>query len=316
MKLLLVGNYGVQNLGDEALRQSVMRRFPEHAWTIVSAKPSAPNEVPRLPCGFRSFFHPWWRTIMAYVRSDAVVFGGGSLFTDHESMFAPLLWWVHASVARVLRKPLLCAFQGIGPLSTSLGLFLTRSVIEHASYVSVRDPASFARIRSWSMRTEPVLSFDPALTLFSEYTAARVPGRLVLIPRSNSTEAFIQAATEEMQGQWEEVTVILMHATDADRNAADRLKRVTRRKAVTVLEPTNVQEFLRAVSGASFVLSQRFHGALAALAMGTTYHVLPQVPGDKLSMLREPGELTDLFALVEEGMKTLAEALQTLAAKS
>ncbi|MEQ1849411.1 MAG: polysaccharide pyruvyl transferase family protein [Candidatus Peribacteraceae bacterium] len=312
MKLLLVGNYGVQNLGDEALRESVVRGFPEHSWTIVSARPAAPNEVPRLPCGVRSFFRPWWRTVRAYIRADAVVFGGGSLFTDHESIVAPYLWWVHAMMARVLRKPLLLSFQGVGPLTTPLGLFFARSVIEHAGYVSVRDPASFARILSWNMQTEPVLSFDPALTLFAEQVPAPTPGKLVLIPRSNTTDAFIQAATEEMQGTWEEISILLMHATEEDRQAADRLKRVARHHAVTVQEPETVSEFLKAISSASFVLSQRFHGALAALAMGIPYRVLPQVPGDKLSMLADPGEREELLRLVEEGMRTLKESLDQI----
>lgn len=310
MKLLLIGNYGVGNIGDEALRESMLRIFPEHEWTVVSARPDEKNEVPRLPCGLRSLFRPWWKTIAAYMRADAVVFGGGSLFTDHESLFAPFLWWVHGTFARLLWKPRILAFHGIGPLSSPLAMYFARSVVEHATFVSVRDPASLARIRSWNMRTEPIETFDLAFTAFTAVAAQPSPGRLVLIPRSNSSEAFLEAAKKQLAGEYEEIVVLLMQAHEGDRSFAERLKTIARHKAVTVVEPQTVTEFLDHIKTASFVLSQRYHGALAALAMNISYDVIPQVPGDKISMLRDLGSSKGaMLTLLEQGTESLRAAL-------
>jgi len=74
MRLLLVGNYGVGNLGDEALKEYFLTRFPEIDWIVVSANPRT-GEVARLPMGIRSFFWlRWMATLRAYREADGVVF--------------------------------------------------------------------------------------------------------------------------------------------------------------------------------------------------------------------------------------------------
>ncbi|MBI5155969.1 hypothetical protein HZA45_01700, partial [Candidatus Peregrinibacteria bacterium] len=95
MRCVLIGNYGTGNFGDEALRSYFLKSFPEIEWQVVSARPTA-DELPRLPAGPRSLFTTkWFRTIKALRHCDAVVFGGGTLFTDSESVFACFLWWLH-----------------------------------------------------------------------------------------------------------------------------------------------------------------------------------------------------------------------------
>ena len=126
MRLLMVGNYGDGNVGDEALREYFLRRYTSHRWTVLSAHPSTPQELPRLPSGIRSFLSfKWLRTLNQLPDFDAVVFGGGSLFTDIESPLACILWWLHVRAARFFGKPVLLAFQGVPdpPLKAAL-LFL------------------------------------------------------------------------------------------------------------------------------------------------------------------------------------------------
>ena len=105
MRCLLISNYGTGNHGDVALKEYFLTRFPEVEWIVLSANAQSPRDVPRLPFGLRSLFTtPWWRTLAALRSSDAVIFGGGSLFTDVESVRACLLWWWHACVARMLDR--------------------------------------------------------------------------------------------------------------------------------------------------------------------------------------------------------------------
>ena len=83
MKCLLVGNFGVGNLGDEALKDYFLQEFSTVDWTVVSADPQGEKEVARLPGGVRSLLKlQWFKTLFAYRSCDAIVFGGGSLFTD------------------------------------------------------------------------------------------------------------------------------------------------------------------------------------------------------------------------------------------
>lgn len=312
MRCVLVGNYGVGNIGDEALKEYFLGTFPDVEWTVISAHPRASNEVPRLPLGLRSLFAPWWKTIAAIRRADALVFGGGSLFTDIESVWACLIWRSYASVATLFGTPYCMAFQGVGPWKTTLGRKLTLKTYRHAAFISVRDEKSLARAVELRPGREPVLSFDPAYAHFSAYPSSQPPsGRvLAVIPRLNSDEAFFSRVAALAQDKWDRVTILLMEP-EADRAAAGKLKLLL--PAAQTVDIRSVRQLLDEVSAASFVVCQRFHGALAALALGRAFDVVPQGAGDKMATLKEaaadPVRRAAWLELVRTGAEALRNAL-------
>jgi len=311
MRLILVGNFGVQNIGDEVLREYFLHTFPEHEWSVVSAHPENHNEVHRLPFGIRSFFRPWWCTVGSIARADGLVFGGGSLFTDIESVKAPMLWWCYAAVARVFRVPVHLSFQGIGPFRTSLGTWCAQSVCTFAKSISVRDAASLARIASWLTKATPVLTFDPSMKEFSRVAPTKTGRRLLLLPRSNSTEIFLTAATKLLEEEWDDIYVLLMQPTVNDKKHAERLRSIAQKNTVTILEPKTVSTFLETIAHASFVLTQRFHGALAARAMNIPFSAVSQHENDKLSQITMNTDIRECLRLVSLGEECLRTALQS-----
>lgn len=312
MRCLLIGNYGVGNLGDEALREYFLRTFPEIKWTVVSSSPSRPYEVPRLPCGIRSMFRPWWRTIGAIAASNAVVFGGGSLFTDSESAFACLLWWWHAFVVRLFHTPIFLTFQGVGPLCTAGSITLTRWVFRRAAYISVRDEASLKQLQKWNLGVLPILTFDPVFSLFA--SRKRQPDgqrMLVVIPRGNSTEEFMIAVSGKLAFGWDVVRILLMKPGAEEHRIAGQIQSMTNAPA-QIVETVSVDQLLDEVATAQEVVAQRYHGALAALAMGVPVMIVPQEAGDKLDGLRAmqsaPVPRDELLRLVETGAEAFRDA--------
>ncbi|MDD5055143.1 MAG: polysaccharide pyruvyl transferase family protein [Candidatus Peribacteraceae bacterium] len=316
MRCLLIGNYGVGNLGDEALREYFLREFPEVEWTVLSANPGKSNEVPRLPFGVRSLFATWWRTIGAYRRVDAVVFGGGSLFTDSESSFACLLWWWHAFVARLFRKPLFMAFQGVGPLRAFRSIWLTKWVFGRAAFISVRDEASLKRLKGWNLGTEPILAFDPIFTLFAsrkrQVNEQRV---LVIIPRDNSGEEFLVAVSGKLANSWDSVRVLLMRPGEEERHVARQIQSMAKAPC-QVAEITTQDQLLGEISKANEVVTQRYHGALAAMALDVPVTIVPQSAGDKLQELHflagSDKSAEVLLRRVERGIEGLTSALRVV----
>lgn len=280
--LLLIGNYGVGNVGDEALKEYFLRRFPDMEWIVVSAKPGA-VEVSRLPFGFRSLFTPWWRTIRAYRRCGGVVFGGGSLFTDIESAVAPLLWWWYVVVAAFLRRPVFLAFQGIGPFRTRVGEWCARWVVRRAVFLSVRDVLSLRRIERWGLHKKCILSFDPVFLHVYACKAGIRSNKLLIIPRSHSSLEFWRIVEERQK---------------------DGL-------VVSVAEPRTLDELSHAVASASHLLTQRYHAGIVALALGVSFDAVPQAAGDKLDALnREERDSGRLCKRVLVGEEALREALK------
>lgn len=281
---VLIGNYGNGNLGDEALREYFASVDFGVDWRVVSARPATPSELYRLPCGARSLFAPWWRTAVAIARSQGIVYGGGTLFTDIESVTACMMWWTYAFVAWCCRRKILLAFQGVGPFRTWTGAWLTRWIFERATFISVRDEESLRRILPWHLLTNPLLTFDPALVRFSEVRKrAQTRRSLIIIPRMNASESFRVAALEQWnESRYDEVRILLMQP-DAERGIAESLQ--SRFSVATIVAPSSVTQFLDEVAAATHVVTQRYHGAIAAIAVGVPLTIAPQREGDKLSAL-------------------------------
>jgi len=312
MKAVLIGNYGVGNFGDEALREYFLTAYPEVAWTVLSARPGT-DELPRLPIGVRSFFGTsWWKTVTAIRGSDAVVFGGGTLFTDIESVRACVLWGVHAFVARFFRVPVHLAFQGVGPFKTALGEGIARRVLRCARFVSVRDAASLARVRPW--RADVIETFDPIFLLFLQRRKLRLPDSgILLIPRHNSGEAFLRACDAVPANV--SVTIALFQSNRVgEANMADLLQ--ARFPCSTVRSIEDADTLMDMLSHAERCVCERFHGALAAAAAGVPTVVVTRAAGDKLDEVRalfEPGAADAARSLAEAGEVSLRTALATAA---
>ncbi|MDD4319657.1 MAG: polysaccharide pyruvyl transferase family protein [Candidatus Peribacteraceae bacterium] len=319
MRALLVGNYGVGNLGDEALRDYFLARFPDAEWTVVTARPRESREVPRLPCGFRSLFSfRWMRTLRALWNSDVLVFGGGSLFTDAESVRACVLWWVHAAAAWLLRKPFFLAFQGIGPFRTTAGEALTRWVLARAAFVSVRDELSFGRAGGGAGRGV-LQSFDPVFLLMEERKTEKSPrGVLTVIPRRNSPVADLQGriADRLRRQAFASIRILSFQPDDpAEKLVVSRL--VSAFPEAAVVPVASLENLAWEVAQSSFVLSARYHGALAALAQDVPFETVQQEEGDKLDTLFRFSSATRGIwrARAEEGEWALRKALHHVAGK-
>lgn len=306
MRCLLVGNFGVGNLGDEALKEYFLTEFSDIHWLVVSASPQENNEVARLPSGIRSVLgFGWIKTLQTYRSVDAVVFGGGSLFTDTESVFACFLWWIHAMAACAFGKPIHFAFQGIGPFQTRAGEWFARSALRRAASISVRDTLSKKRCEMFKLDTKIVQSFDPVFSLFkNKNVLVSTKNVFVLIPRKNSGDKFTISAEKLLKSMAPiQVRIVSMHPDDASekhicKNIADQFQG-------TIVSADSIDILLAVLADAKGVLSERYHGALAAMALGKEVEIISQQEGDKLSTLS--GGIDG--SLVHKGQQLLRDML-------
>lgn len=308
---LLVGNYGVGNLGDEALKEYFLDTFPEIDWKVLSANPGV-GEYARFPGGIRSFLgFGWVKTLKALRQSEGMVFGGGSLFTDAESSYACFLWWIHVLFARLCGKKVVLAFQGIGPFHPSAARMFARKAVRAAHHISVRDVLSYERVQSFGMSTKVVQTFDPVFSLIhKQKTDGSTQKILIVIPRFNSGESFQKMLQDLLQKQvWEGVTILSMQPGDHREQkycleVAESLGNLAR-----YVETLTVSSLVQEVSKGSAVLTERFHGGIVALALEKELHVVSQKEGDKLSTLRSL-DISELQDRIRVGEVALRSALQ------
>ncbi len=318
MRAVLVGNYGVKNVGDEALREYFLQAFPEIEWTVLSAHPHQ-NELPRLPAGLRSFFcTPWRKTLTAIRQSDVLVFGGGSLFTDAESVFACFLWFLHARAAYFFGTPYVLAFQGIGPFKTGVGKSLTSWVLGHSAFVSVRDRESAGRIGEISMNIKCVRTFDPVILSVQNYHSESIKNVITLIPRHNSGLLFIEAVHSVATSFPDcDICVLLLQPDEkGEQEMAEEIFRVTQKQG-TVIPVHSLSDLCQGLLGSKMVVTERYHGALVALALHLPVRIIPQVAGDKLSALlpyaKDPASFDEAVLLAKMGEDALRASLISIA---
>lgn len=308
---VLVGNYGVGNFGDEALKQYFLDEYDECKWSVLSAQPSK-REFSRLPSGIRSFLSfQWMRTLREIKKSEGMVFGGGTLFTDIESVLACFLWWIHARTAQLFGKKTYFAFQGFGPFKSRLGQWFAASALKRAEYISLRDSLSAKRYMDTKVNKNYVQTFDPIFSLIqNEKHDDSTKKVLILIPRNNSGATFQLAMQNALRSQhYDEVRVLSMKPDDAqEREFIEKLKSSCTAR-VSVHATNTLSDIIDGLSDADSVISERYHGAIAAIALGKALSIVSQGNGDKLSALREADPPEELLRLVLLGENTLKDAL-------
>ncbi|MEK7218887.1 MAG: polysaccharide pyruvyl transferase family protein, partial [Patescibacteria group bacterium] len=211
------------------------------------------------------------------------------------------------------RKPVLFAFQGVGPLRTAKGKRWARRALRHARFLSVRDTHSFDRAKALVPRVPLVQAFDPVLLLIhAEKTEAPAGRVFTLIPRHNSPAAFVEHAKLLLsRGKYEGVTVLSLHPDHPGEKGVCRKVQ----EAIPVAELWEVRTLeglLRHLRRSSYVLSARYHGALAALALGIPFETFVQEKRDKLSSLTTTELRGALLALAERGERELKQELESL----
>lgn len=154
--IVICGNYGATNLGDEAILESILqfvhKAVPGAHVTVVSANPALTasqhhvNVVPKIPSGFRSFFSAFFgkklkKTLDAYRHADAIIFGGGGLFSD-EKPRAIFIWSMQILPALLMKKPVFCFGQSVGPLMMKMSRRMVKFLFRRMKVVIVRDEAS------------------------------------------------------------------------------------------------------------------------------------------------------------------------------
>ncbi len=177
--IVIIGNYGARNLGDEAVLDGILfeikTHIPRSQITVLSHNPKqttadhAVMAVPLFPAGLRSFARGIFkfsllRTLKSIKNAHVVIIGGGTLFAD-EKIFAVFLWGMHGMIAYLLGKPIYIYANGIGPLRTFIGRKIASFILRKARIVTLRDNTSLIHCKKLTLPQRLIVTADPAFVL-------------------------------------------------------------------------------------------------------------------------------------------------------
>lgn len=289
VKILVCGNYGIGNLGDEAILAGILRlldsSFPGSKVTVMSSRPektakeSGCYAIPYFPAGVRSwlkfiFLGEFWRVIGAVKRADLVILGGGGLFVD-EKASAVWVWFVQAWWFYFLRKKVVCLGQSVGPLHNSWARKMAAWVFKKAALVTVRDEKSAELLRELEVKKVHVLA-DPAYAIgYDSESFHKKNGYIVMTlrqwPKGNLDE-INKAMADFVNWLWEEkklktIFIPFQENVESDMERFEALEKIIDNKNIFSSKKVeeDFREALEIIARADYVVGMRLHSIIFAV---------------------------------------------------
>jgi polysaccharide pyruvyl transferase CsaB len=173
-RIILLGWYGSDNTGDEAVLQAVVDALQERGFTdlhVLSTNPTKTAARLGLSSTPRSFFS--LASLRALRGADAIVLGGGGLIQDGTSVYNMPMYAGWVAVARLFGLQVIGWGLGVEPLHTLLGRLLARFICTQADYFSVRDALSKRLLMRAGVPAEHIkITADPAFLIVSSEKGA------------------------------------------------------------------------------------------------------------------------------------------------
>lgn len=178
MKIVISGNYGAGNFGDELILEGLLQTLHNIAEdaeiTVLSNQPKATakkyniNSLYKFPAGIRSlinyvFTGKFFKTLNAVRKCDYFIMGGGGLF-DTSKKRSILIWEMQARFAYLLKKPVIMYGQSIGEIKDDYFGKIIRKLFRKAHFVAMRDEFSKNELKKYlkgkKIYTMPDLVFN------------------------------------------------------------------------------------------------------------------------------------------------------------
>ena len=306
IKALLLGYYGMGNLGDEMMLFCLKSWLNDQGFdvTVLCERPEAVSKNHHLPAvetspmlGQWAWRSSWfkggaWRVIRALASNDALIVGGGDLIRD-DLGWGTFFYTVEKLIlALLMRKKVYVVNAGIGEPSTGYGRLVLRWVLARCRRIIVRDLRSERICEQLGGGSATVLAPDIVLSLpalLPERTHSfgeRLPARpyIALCLRHNPDvfgrydmnaariRTLARALDDLIERRGVDVVFIPFQENPANKQGDNQLHEGVAQEIAHSdqihLRPwtADVAEVCRWIRGSRLVLSMRLHAAVLAHA--------------------------------------------------
>ncbi|MBI4397486.1 MAG: polysaccharide pyruvyl transferase family protein [Elusimicrobia bacterium] len=295
---VLAGYFGFGNAGDELILQSVATHVRSRRWIILSNRPEATAKDLRRysPDGHCEVIDRWNIVSLtrAFLRSRALVLGGGELFQARTSVASLFYYLLLPVLARCMGCSFVVFGVGIDPRMPWWGRRLTALVLRQAKALWVRDEKTAEILRRGGVRRATAVVPDPVWSWAVEREApSEGLGRVLWIlrfPGKNGSE--IELWTKALNfvaehAHW--AHGFLAFHPELDMPSLSRL-RAGLRFFHRLESWTTAQDLFDVIRRYDIVISMRFHGVLAAHLAGRPCVAVAghQKVGDIAELLGDP----------------------------
>jgi polysaccharide pyruvyl transferase CsaB len=162
-KILVVGNFGASNIGDELILQGLVSSIEnDFHLAVLSADPKRTAKDYQvessyfLPFGIRSLFKGIFygrlkKTFNLYRQSDYIIIGGGGLFSN-ESWKAVGIWALHSILGIFMKKKIFMLGQTVEYIKNPILRLITKYCFQKSSLIHCRDEISKINLEKMGLK--------------------------------------------------------------------------------------------------------------------------------------------------------------------
>ncbi|MDD3013003.1 MAG: polysaccharide pyruvyl transferase CsaB [Candidatus Gastranaerophilales bacterium] len=277
-KILISGYYGFDNFGDDAilhvLISDVKNSTNNPKITVISDNP----EKTKLKYNVESVYRFDFKNIFSCMKSsDLFISGGGSLLQDITS-FKSLLYYLGLILLALILGVKSCIYaQGIGPIKSKFGRFLTSILLKKLVFIAVRDTESQNFLKKLGVKS--VLTADPVWRLECDeikydLDASKEKIKVGIQLRSwhslddknlkNLAEAINTSFSSE---NYQLILISLQDVQDLDvtKHFEKVMKQVNKSFETSIISNLSICEVSDLISQLNFFIAMRFHANLISI---------------------------------------------------
>lgn len=271
-RIVLSGYYGFKNFGDEAILSVLIKKLQQDK-NIITVISSDPEYTRSLHSNIRSIKTFDFRKIIGSIyKSDILISGGGSLLQDVTSIKSIIYYLLIIFIGLILRKKVIIFAQGIGPINSTIGQFLTKLLLRNCSYVSVRDSKSQELMNKWGIKSDLVC--DP---IFSVEVPQNKKTKTLAIQLRNCKGLnmdFLDRLADEVCRNFNDYKIEIYSFQDSIdleicQTFEQKLKILAPEINTTLYSGLTNTQIIENISLAQYLISMRFHAIIIGLLAKT-----------------------------------------------
>ena len=267
MKYVVSGYIGFDNFGDEAIQSVLTKKLKLEGAEKITLISSNPGKTAKLygvdSCPMLKFLPP-------ILESDVLISGGGSLLQDVTSIKSLLYYLAVIYTALILGKKVQIYAQGIGPINSKIGQFLTKFALKNADKITVRDKKSQELLQSWGIKSE--LVNDPIFDIDVPQINNKGVVGVQLREFEGVSEEFLDKLADEICKRFSDKKIIVLSLQDrydlkVCKNFSEKL--INRGiNDIEILKDLSINDVLNTISGMEYLVAMRFHANVIGIKSG------------------------------------------------
>lgn len=257
-KYIVSGYIGFDNFGDEMIAHILTNKLKSEKAekiTLISSNPSKTKEIHNTDsCSMFGF-------LLSLIESDVLISGGGSLLQDVTSLKSLIYYLGVIFTALFLGKKVEIFAQGIGPINSKLGIFLTKFALKHCHKISVRDKKSQNLLKSWNIDSD--LINDPVLEMHIDNKNIKEGVGIQLRNIQGLSNDFLRELAKEVSTRFSDKNIKIISLQDSvDMEVCNKFGSFLKEYGinnVVIVSGLKIYDVIETISSLEYLIAMRFH---------------------------------------------------------